>query len=73
MSLKRTSNCRRPRTVANTVVSLSWSDFSYGSKHPGGAQFVLADGSVVFLNESIDTETYAYLGAIADGNPVQIP
>lgn len=61
------------RTVANTVVGLSWSDFSYGSMHPGGAQFLLADGSVVFLDESIDTTTYAYLGAIQDGNPVQLP
>ncbi len=67
-------NCHiNNRTVANTVVSLSWSDFSYGSQHPGGAQFLLVDGSVGFLNESIDTETYAYLGAIADGNPVQLP
>ncbi|MCH5375048.1 MAG: DUF1559 domain-containing protein [Planctomycetes bacterium] len=60
------------RTVANVVVSLSWSDFSYGSQHPGGAQFLMADGTVHFIPEAIDTVTYAYLGNINDGNPITL-
>jgi hypothetical protein len=49
------------------------SDYSFSSQHPGGAQFVLGDGSVVFLQDSINTTLYAYLAAIQDGQAVQIP
>ena len=33
------------------------------SYHPGGAQFTMADGSVQFLNDSIDRELYWALGS----------
>jgi prepilin-type N-terminal cleavage/methylation domain-containing protein/prepilin-type processing-associated H-X9-DG protein len=33
-------------------------DLPFGSEHPGGAQFVLADGSVQFINEEIDLDVY---------------
>jgi len=49
------------------------SDYSFSSKHPGGAQFVMGDGSVVFLQDSIDTFLYACLAAIQDGMAVQVP
>ncbi len=52
---------------------LTTSDYSFSSKHPGGAQFVLGDGSVVFLQDSIDTTLYACLAAIQDGQAVQVP
>ena len=42
----------------------------FKSKHPGGAQFVFCDSSVHFINESIDYQTYQYLGARADKNVV---
>jgi prepilin-type N-terminal cleavage/methylation domain-containing protein/prepilin-type processing-associated H-X9-DG protein len=41
----------------------------YKSLHPGGAQFVMADGSVQFMNESIDSDTYRGL-ATRDGGEV---
>jgi len=40
------------------------------SFHTGGAYFLFADGSVHFLDESIDVVTYENLGNIADGNVV---
>ena len=41
------------------------------SYHPGGASFCLADGSVVFLSDGIDYQTYNFLGNKADGNPAE--
>ena len=38
-----------------------------GSAHPGGAHVVMADGSVHFLNETINFETFNYLGNRQDG------
>ena len=51
--------CHRPCTW-NT-------DVGFKSAHPGGAQFLFGDGSVRFVNESIDHQIYQYLGAKADG------
>lgn len=42
----------------------------FKSLHPGGAQFVLADGSVRFLSETIDYMTYQRLGDRRDRQPV---
>ena len=41
----------------------------FKSRHPGGANFLFADGSTHFLNESIDYATYQRLGARGDGEP----
>ena len=40
-----------------------WNDRSFGSAHPGGAQFALADGSAHFLSEDIDIATYLALAS----------
>jgi prepilin-type N-terminal cleavage/methylation domain-containing protein/prepilin-type processing-associated H-X9-DG protein len=48
-------------------------EFGFRSKHPGGAQFLLVDGSVHFLSETIDHWTYNYLGDKCDGTPVNVP
>lgn len=55
------------------IAGLTLSDFAYGSKHPGGANFLFGDGSVHFLSETIDAVLYERLAAINDGNPVQVP
>lgn len=46
------------------------SDQSFGSQHPGGAQFVFCDGSVSFLSENINTNIYSYMAGRNDGNVI---
>ncbi len=42
----------------------------FKSRHTGGAQFVMADGSVHFISENIDYMLYQRLGDRKDGQPV---
>lgn len=48
----------------------SW--YNVASLHTGGAQFVMADGSVHFVSESTDVPTLTYLSAIADGQVASV-
>lgn len=43
---------------------------TFGSFHPGGCMFAMADGSVHFVAENIDLTTYQHLGARGDDLPV---
>jgi prepilin-type processing-associated H-X9-DG protein len=49
---------------------LTW---GFKSQHTGGANFAFVDGSVHFINQSIDHRTYQYLGHRADNQPVTLP
>lgn len=40
------------------------------SVHPGGVQATLVDGSVKFFSETIDLNTWRFLGGAKDGVPV---
>ena len=42
----------------------------FGSFHPGGCHFLLADGSVAFIDELIDVNIYRDLAARNDDSPV---
>ena len=44
--------------------------YSSGSFHEGGCQVLLADGSVRFLSENLDYDTWRNLGARNDGQPI---
>ncbi len=44
-----------------TIVSVWWEGRGYKSLHPGGANFAYCDGSVHFINESIDNLSYRAL------------
>jgi hypothetical protein len=50
---------------------------SPGSAHPSGAVFGMADGSIHFFNQSIDSSTndsvFPLLGSMADGEQAQVP
>lgn len=46
---------------------------AFGSLHPGGANFALADGSVRFLSETIDLTLYRALSTRGSGEVAQVP
>ncbi len=48
----------------------SWRSVNFGSFHPGGANFVFADGSTHYLNEDIDLKLYQSMGMRANGGDV---
>ena len=43
------------------------------SRPPGAVQSALADGSVRFIEESVDALTWRYLGTMAEGISVELP
>ncbi|MCA9184475.1 MAG: DUF1559 domain-containing protein [Planctomycetales bacterium] len=51
----------------DSTEKLPRNDHYFGSRHWGGAQFVLADNSVHFLRDDIDFSTFARLAARNDG------
>lgn len=59
-------------TIGNGTAD-NFSDASFSSKHPGGAQFLFADGAVRFLSENLDIRAYADLGGRNEGNTVAPP
>ena len=52
--------------------TLSQFDDCFASAHTGGVMFLFADGSVRFITENINMQTYKNLGDKADGNVVSI-
>lgn len=58
----RSSRNGGPHSIAN-----------FRSDHPGGVQFLFADGSVRFLSESVDLALYRGLSTIAGGEVVSRP
>jgi len=50
-----------------------WYNMGASSYHPGGAMFCMGDGSVSFLSETMDFQTYNYLGNRWDNEPATLP
>jgi prepilin-type processing-associated H-X9-DG protein len=56
------------------LASWDWGrNYSFFSKHPGGATFGLADGSTRFLTDSIDVTIYRELATISGGEMADTP
>ena len=53
-------NVRYPINSNNTT---TWNNDAFGSNHPGGCQFALADGSVRMVSETINMTTYLSLAS----------
>ncbi len=45
-------------------------ELAFSSRHPGGGQVVLADGSVMFVSEDIDRTTWSAMGTCRGGEVV---
>lgn len=43
------------------------------SRHPGGVHCLLADGSVSFVTDTINTSTFQQLGTKAGGEVASVP
>ena len=54
-------------TVNNTPHVLN-----FGSLHEGGAFFLMADGAVRFVSETVDYQNYRHLGERDDGEVVSL-
>lgn len=50
-----------------------WRVSGYKSLHPGGANFLIGDGSVCFFSTAIDYRLYNNLGTRAGGEAAQVP
>ena len=46
---------------------------AFASRHVGGAQFALTDGSVRFVSENADQNTLSRLGTMNDGQVIEVP
>ncbi|QEF97106.1 hypothetical protein Mal15_11420 [Stieleria maiorica] len=57
-------NYKRPDDVRFSDASPEWAAYevSFGSNHPGGAQFCAGDGSVRLISDSIDAKLFSALG-----------
>ena len=45
---------------------------TFSSSHPGGTQFLTADGGVSFVSETVNLTIYRQMGVINDGAPVGV-
>ena len=60
---------------AGSLHSMTNNNVAWGfkSRHPAGANFAFVDGSVHFIQQTIDHKTYQLLGCRNDGQIVEVP
>jgi type II secretory pathway pseudopilin PulG len=62
-------NSKPQQDAAGIHVHLIWQT-TFSSSHPGGAQFLTADGGVWFVSENVNLSIYRTMGVVNDGAPV---
>ncbi len=61
------------KVLNGTDIYNGWPDlYSFRSRHVGGLNFGLADGSIRFISETINLTTYRALATIADNEPFSL-
>ncbi|QEG24028.1 DUF1559 domain-containing protein [Mariniblastus fucicola] len=65
-------NYPKPVDARYSDASPEWAAYevSFGSRHPGGATFARADGSVGFITDSIEPSIFSGLGTRANGEVI---
>jgi len=65
----RPINISKAETAAQAVVpsANAWNHLNWGSNHPGGTHFLMADGSVSFVQESISMDIFMAAGSRNSG------
>jgi prepilin-type N-terminal cleavage/methylation domain-containing protein len=66
-------NAKDPSTGLDFPPDQWWNHYSFTSNHAGGVQFAMTDGSVRFIPNSIDLNTYRALATRAGGEVAQVP
>ncbi len=65
------AGCRNVQNAINTPYNGIFNDISFGSQHLGGAHFLLGDGSVRFVRETVALVVYKATASM-DGSEVQV-
>ena len=66
---KSQMNSKPAQDAAGTHPHVIWQT-TFSSSHPGGAQFLTADGGVSFVSENVNLTIYRQMGVVNDGAPV---
>jgi prepilin-type N-terminal cleavage/methylation domain-containing protein/prepilin-type processing-associated H-X9-DG protein len=73
------ATCAYPPNAKSPVTGLDyppdqwWNRYAFTSAHPGGVQFGMADGSVRFIADAIDLNTFRALATRSLGEVVTVP
>lgn len=59
-----------PWAWVNNPINLNFGQFGFRSMHPGGGNFLMGDGSVRFIKNSINIYTYRYLSTRKAGEVI---
>ncbi|MFM7833258.1 MAG: H-X9-DG-CTERM domain-containing protein, partial [Planctomycetaceae bacterium] len=59
------------KPAVGSTAFAAW-EISFGSRHTGGAQFGMADGSVRFISENVDLKVYSALGTRDGGETASV-
>ncbi|QEL17958.1 DUF1559 domain-containing protein [Limnoglobus roseus] len=71
MSGNGMAGCRNVQNAINTPYTGVYNDISFGSPHNGGAQFAMGDGSVRFVQATVDLVVLKATASM-DGGEIQI-
>lgn len=67
------ASCHAPLNTFLSTPDAWWNVMSFRSRHPGGANFCMADGTVRFVNDQIERELYRALSTRNGGEPGNLP